>query len=101
MEETKKILVNGKEYVVTSKRFDEDIDIKNGAVYHGFYVSIEGNGLQVAARKYDDMDEMSIQSGLQETDMSSIGILKEIAKQLFNTGKLTLLTTGDSPYKEI
>lgn len=70
-------------------------------MYHGFYIRIVGPALDVTARKYDDEAEMSIQAGVQETDSDAISILREIAKQLFNTDKLKILTAGDPPYKEI
>jgi|SRR3989338_906071 len=100
-EGTRQIFIDGKEYKVSLKRFDEDIDPENGATYHGFYLQVMGEGLNVTARKYDDSAEMSVQDGVQEGDTQNIKILRGVAKELFNTEKLSLLTTGDPPYKQI
>lgn len=98
----KKILINGTEYNVVLTRFDDDIDVSMGATYHGYYITITGNGMDITARKYDDENEMLIQEGLGENDQSLISALREIAKQLFDTTRLKLLIAKeDPPYKEI
>ena len=101
MPETKTIAVNGKHYSVTLERFDHDTE-PGGPSYHGYYVNIEGHGLTLIARKYDYRDEMSIQSGIQESDSNAIEIVRDIARQMFGIDRLSLLTTHNrTPYKEI
>jgi hypothetical protein len=101
MTETKTIAVDGKSYFVTLERFDEYTEPR-GPSYHGYYVNIEGHGLTVIARKYDYADEMSIQAGIQESDSEGIEIARDIARQLFRTDRLSLLTRDDRPpYKKI
>jgi hypothetical protein len=101
MPETKTIAVDGKHYSVTLERFD-DYTEPGGPSYHGYYVNVGGHGLTVIARKYDDKNEMSIQSGIQESDSDAIEIVRNIARQMFRIDRLSLLTTHNrTPYKEI
>jgi hypothetical protein len=101
MTETKTIAVNGKHYSVTLDRFDHYTE-PGGPSYHGYYVGIEGHGLTLIARKYDYRNEMSIQSGIQETDSDAIEIIRDIARQVFSVDRLSLLTTDNlTPYKKI
>jgi hypothetical protein len=101
MTETKTIAVNGKHYSVTLERFD-DYPEPRGPSYHGYYVNIEGHGLTLIARKYDYADEMSIQAGIQQSDSDAIEIVRDIARQLFRTDRLSLLTRNNRPsYKKI
>jgi hypothetical protein len=101
MTETKTIAVNGKHYSVTLERFDEYTE-PGGPSYHGYYVTIEGHGLTLIARKYDYGSDMSIQSGIQESDSDAIEIVRDIARQTFRIDRLSLLTMDNlSPYKEI
>ena len=101
MPETKTIAVNGKYYSVTLERFDHYTE-PGGPSYHGYYVNIEGHGLTLIARKYDYRDEMSIQSGIQESDSNAIEIVRDIARQMFRIDQLSLLTTSNrTPYKKI
>jgi hypothetical protein len=53
--------------------------------YHDYYVTIEGHGLTLNARKYDDESEMSIQSGITEADSDAIETVRNIARQIFRT----------------
>lgn len=96
-----KVWVDEKQYGVVLTRFDDDIDIENGASYHGFYLTITGLPSEVTARKYDGEGEVSIQNGIDEADSESISVVREVARQLFNTEKLLLLGAGDPPYTEI
>jgi hypothetical protein len=101
MTETKTIAVNGKRYSVTLKRFDQYTE-PGGPSYHGYYVTIEGHGLTLSARKYDDGSELSIQSGIQESDSDTVEIVRDIARQMFRIDRLLLLTTDNlTPYKTI
>jgi hypothetical protein len=101
MTETKIIAVNGKHYSVTLKRFDQYTE-PGGPSYHGDYVIIEGHGLTLSARKYDDGSELSIQSGIQESDSDTVEIVRDIARQMFGINRLLLLTTDTlTPYKKI
>ena len=101
MTETKTIAVNGKHYSVTLERFD-DYTEPGGPSYHGYYVTIEGHGLILIARKYDHGSDLSIQSGIQESDSDAIEIVRDIARQMFRIDQLSLLTTGNrTPYKKI
>jgi hypothetical protein len=101
MTETKTITVNRKRYSVTLERFDQYTE-PGGPSYHGYYVNIEDHGLTVIARKYDYRDEMSIQSGIQESDSDAIEIVRDIARQLFRVDRLSLLTMDNrTPYKQI
>ena len=101
MTENKIIAVNGKHYSVTLKRFDHYTE-PGGPSYHGYYVAIEGNGLALNARKYDDESLLSIQSGIQESNSDAIEIVRDIARQTFRTDQLLLLTTDNlSPYKKV
>jgi hypothetical protein len=101
MPETKTIAVGGKHYSVTLERFD-DYTEPGGPSYHGYYVNIEGRGLTLIARKYDHGGELSIQSGIQESDSDAIEIVRDIARQIFRIDQLSLLTTGNrTPYKKI
>jgi hypothetical protein len=101
MTETKTIAVNGRHYSVTLERFDQYTE-PGGPSYHGYYVTIEGHGLTLIARKYDCQNEMSIQSGIQESDSVAIEIVRDIARQVFRVDRLSLLTTDNlTPYKEI
>jgi hypothetical protein len=101
MTETKTIAVNGKRYSVTLERFDQYTE-PGGPSYHGYYVNIEGHGLTLIARKYDHKSELSIQSGIQESDSDAIEIVRDIARQTFRIEQLSLLTTGNrTPYKKI
>jgi hypothetical protein len=91
----------GKEYSVTLERFDHYTE-PGGPSYHGHYVTIEGHGLTVNARKYDDASETSIQSGITESDSDDIEIVRNVARQIFGTDKLLLLTTDNqTAYKKI
>lgn len=102
MDEEKKILVEGKEYSVSLTRFDDEIEHTYGEEYHGFFIKIEGNGLDITARKYDDEEGLSIQLSVREADAGSIEVVKSIAEQLCNTRKLVLLTGENlSPYKDV
>jgi hypothetical protein len=101
MPETRTIAVNGKHYSVTLRRFD-DYTEAGGPSYHGYYVNIEGHGLSLIARKYDYHEDMSIQFGLRESDTEAIETVRDIARQIFGTDRLSLLTRdGTPPYKEI
>jgi hypothetical protein len=101
MTETNTIAVNGKDYSVTLRRFDHHTE-PGGPSYHGYYATIEGPGLTLNARKYDDESEMSIQSGITETDSNAIEIVRNIARQIFRTDQLLLLTSDTlTPYKKI
>jgi hypothetical protein len=101
MMDRKTIEANGKDYSVTLKRFDHYTGPGDPS-YHGFYVTIEGHGLTLNARKYDDESEMSIQSGMTESDSDAIEIARNLARQIFGTDQLLLLTTGNlAPYKKI
>lgn len=101
MTDNKTTAVNGKDFSITLKRFDQYTE-PGGPSYHGYYVTIEGHGLTLKARKYDDGSEMSIQSGIQESDSDAIEIVRDIARQIFRTDQLLLLTTDNlSPYKKI
>jgi hypothetical protein len=101
MAETKTIAASGKDYSVTLKRFDDCTEL-GGPSYHGYHVAIQGNGLALNARKYDDENELSVQSGVDETNPEAIEIVREIARQLFGTERLSLLTRDNpSPYKEV
>lgn len=54
------------------------------------------------ARKYDDGSEMSIQSGIKESDSDAIEIVRDIAREIFRTDQLLLLTADSlTPYKKI
>ena len=100
MTETKTITVNGRHYSVRLERFD-DYTEPGGPSYHGYYLAIEGKGL-INARKYDRKSEVSIQSGLRQSDRDAIEIVRDIARQMFGVDRLSLLTTDNlSPYKEI
>jgi len=101
MAETKTIAVSGKNYSVTLKRFD-DYTEPGGPSYHGYHVTIQGNGLALNGRKYDGENELSIQSGLDDANPEAVEIVREIARQMFGTGRLSLLTSDNlSPYREI
>jgi hypothetical protein len=101
MPETRIIAVNGRHYSVTLTRFD-DYTEPGGPSYHGYYVNIVGHGLTLIARKYDEKNKMSIQSGLRESDTDAIEIVRDIARQMFGTDRLSLLTRDNfNPYKEI
>jgi hypothetical protein len=101
MPESRTIAVNGKHYSVSLERFDHYTE-PGGPSYYGYYVNIEGNGLTLIARKYDYENEMSIQSGLRESDTEAIEIVRDIAQQMFGVERLSLLTGHNrSPYKEI
>jgi hypothetical protein len=101
MTETKTIAVDGKRYSVTLERFDQYTE-PGGPSYHGYYVNIEGHGLAVIARKYDYRDEMSIQSGIQQSDSDAIEIVREMARQMFRIDRLSLLTMDNrTPYNPI
>ena len=101
MTETRIITVNGKLYSVMLERFDQYTE-PGGPSYHGYYVTIEGHGLTLIARKYDYGSDVSIQSGIQETDSDAIEIVRDIARQIFRIDRLLLLTMDDpTPYKEI
>jgi hypothetical protein len=101
MTETRTIAVNGKHYSVSLERFD-DYTEPGGPSYHGYYVNIESHGLTLIARKYDYKNEMSIQSGLRESDTNAIEIARDIARQMFGTDRLSLLTRDNlTPYKQI
>ena len=101
MTDKQTIAVDGKDYSITLKRFDQYTEPGDPS-YHGYYVTIEGHGLTLKARKYDDGSEMSIQSGIQESDSDAIEIVRDIARQIFRTDQLLLLTTDNlSPYKKI
>jgi hypothetical protein len=101
MTETETIAVNGKRYSVTLERFDQYTE-PGGPSYHGYYVNIEGHGLTVIARKYDYRDEMSIQSGIQESDSDAIEIVRDMARQMFRIERPSLLTMDNrTPYKPI
>ncbi|GEP55863.1 hypothetical protein [Reyranella soli] len=101
MIDRKAIAVNGRDYSVTLERFDQDT-VSGGPSYHGYYVTIEGHGLTLKARKYDNGSDMSIQSGLKESDSDAIKVVRDIARQIFRTDQLLLLTTDNLvPYKEI
>jgi hypothetical protein len=101
MTETKAIAVNGKHYSVTLERFDHYTE-PGGPSYHGYYLTVEGHGLTLIARKYDHRSEMSIQSGIQESDSDAIEIIRDIARQMFGVDRLSLLTADNlAPYKEI
>ena len=101
MTDNKTIAVNGKDYCVTLKRFDQYTE-PGGPSYHGYYVTIEGHGLTLNARKYDDESEMSIQSGVKESDSDAIEIVRNIARQIFRIDQLLLLTSDNlTPYKKI
>jgi hypothetical protein len=101
MRETRTIAVNGKHYSVSLERFD-DYTEPGGPSYHGYYVNIEGHGLTLIARKYDDENRMNIHSGLRESDTDAIEIVRDIARQMLGTDRLSLLTRdGTPPYKEI
>lgn len=101
MTQPKIIAVNGQSYSVTLERFD-DVTASSEPSYHGYYVTVAGNGLVVKARKYDDESEMSIQSGIRETDLHGIEIVRDIARQLFNVDQLSLLTEDNlNPYKAV
>jgi AbrB family looped-hinge helix DNA binding protein len=99
--ETRAITVNGRHYSVTLERFDHYTEPR-GPSYHGYYLNIEGHGLTLVARKYDDENEMSIQSGLGEDETQAIEIARGIARHMFGTERLSLLTgDGSPPYKKI
>lgn len=101
LEGFKIIAAYGKHYSVTLKRFDHYTE-PGGPSYHGYYVTIEGNGLALNARKYDDESELNIQSGIQESNSDAIEIVRDIARQIFGTDQLLLLTTDNlSPYKKV
>lgn len=101
MPDNKIIAANGKDYSVTLKRFDHYTE-PGGPSYHGHYVTIEGYGLTVSARKYDGESEISIQSGIGETDLEAIETVKDIARQMFGIDRLMLLTRDNqTPYKAI
>jgi hypothetical protein len=101
MTDNKTIVVDGKDFSVTLKQFDEHTE-PGGPSYHGWYVTIRGHELTLNARKYDDENEMSIQSGIQESDSAAIEIVRNIARQMFGTDQLLLLTTDNlTPYKKI
>jgi hypothetical protein len=73
-----------------------------GPVYHGYHVAIQGNGLALNARKYDDENELSIQSGIADANPEAVEIVRDIARQVFGTERLSLLTRDNlSPYKEV
>jgi hypothetical protein len=101
MPETRTIVVNGKHYSVSLERFD-DYTESGGPSYHGYYVNIEGHGLTLIDRKYDDENRMNIHSGLSESDTDVIEIVRDIARQMFGTDRLSLMTKDSRPpYKEI
>jgi hypothetical protein len=101
MTETRTIAVNGKHYSVSLERFD-DYTEPGGPSFHGYYVNIEGHGLTLIARKYDYENEMSIQSGLRESDTNAIEIARDIARQMFGIDRLSLRTRDNiTPYKKI
>jgi hypothetical protein len=86
---------------VSLERFD-DYTEPGGPSYHGYYVNIEGHGLTLIARKYDYENEMSIQSGLRESDTNAIEIARDIARQMFGIDRLSLRTRDNiTPYKKI
>jgi hypothetical protein len=64
-------------------------------------LAIEGHGLIINARKYDRKSEVSIQSGLRESDRKAIEIIRDIVRQMFGVDRLSLLTDNFFPYKEI
>jgi hypothetical protein len=101
MTDNKTVAVKGKDYSITLKRFDQYTE-PGGPSYHGYYVTIEGDGLSVKARKYDDGSEMSIQSGIQGSDSGTIEIVRDIARQIFRTNQLLVLTMDNlAAYKKI
>lgn len=101
MTDNRTISVNGKDYSVTLKRFDQFTE-PGGPSYHGHYMTIEGYGLKVRARKYDGESEISIQSGIGETDLEAIETVRDIARQMFGIDRLMLLTTDNqTPYRAI
>jgi uncharacterized protein (DUF433 family) len=92
--ETRAIIVNGIDYAVTLERFDDDI-VVGGQIeqsYHDYYLAIEGPDLRIKARTYDDEDQVSIQSGLKQSDADAIEVVRAIARQLFGTETLLLNT---------
>ena len=102
MKEVKKINIDGQEYTVSLDRFDEDIDIENGASYHGFYITVTAEGFDVIARKYDYENSVSVQQGIMLEDKEKIEIMRAIARELFATETLELLTSGGSlPYQKV
>jgi hypothetical protein len=95
----KKLTVNSKEYTVTLRRFDDVIDPKYGAEYHGYYIDIQSQNATVTARRYDDEDVVSIQKGVGPDDSTLVEDVRQIAKELFDTDKLMLLTSDRAnPY---
>jgi hypothetical protein len=60
------------------------------------------SGKALIARKYDDEGEMIIRSGIQQSDSDAIEIIRDIARQIFSTDRLSLLTRDNrTPYKKI
>ena len=78
------------------------LTIKRNVIINGYHVTIEGNGLALKARKHDDEGQMNILSGIQESDSDAIEIARDIARQIFRTDRLSLLTPDNpTPYKKI
>ena len=77
---------------MTLRRFDDVIDPRYSAEYHGYYIDIQSQTATITARRYDGEDVVSIQEGVNPDDLTLVEDVRQIAKELFGTDKLKLLT---------
>lgn len=94
MEETKRITIDGYEYDIATKRFDEEYD--NHHSYHGVYITFTGPGVHVKGRKYDKDDFVNLEEGVAVTDMQIIETVRELARQTFGVTKL-MMSVPEAP----